>query len=367
MRSLRWFMLPAVLLLVLISGAQAQRLIGSQAAVAGVPDAAFDVDSGSSPDIVTAEALFREGVRLSKEGRYAEACAKLEESLRIDRALGTLLYLAACYQDSGKTASAWATFELAASEARKTNQLQRERLARERARLLEERLSTLTVLAPSAADVQGLRVTRDGTEIRAASFGVAIPVDPGEHWIRATAPGRKPWSHRVLVEAPLERVVVQVAVLEPAQVPQATITQDTSTETQNSSGRPHSARDTNQQLETVAPTPMTLVIGSIGLVGIGVGTWLFIESESKEMDSKTDCDAPDYRYCGEEGRRLIERAKRLNTMGYVVGGLGAAALAGGVVLHLFAMAARESNSPLNARLTPTIGSRVAGVHLDGIF
>src|SRR5689334_20626402 len=76
----------------------------------------------SAADKAAAEALFDEGVKLLQKGKYEEACKKLEASERVDSGIGTLLYLADCYEKLGKTASAWATFRAAASKAQSAGQ-----------------------------------------------------------------------------------------------------------------------------------------------------------------------------------------------------------------------------------------------------
>ena len=62
----------------------------------------------TTQQIATAQALFDEGKRLHKDKNFQEACPKFEASHRIDPGLGTLLYLGDCYEEIGRTASAWA-------------------------------------------------------------------------------------------------------------------------------------------------------------------------------------------------------------------------------------------------------------------
>src|SRR5690606_40388855 len=53
-------------------------------------------------DKAAAEALFDEGVKLLKDGKYEEACRKLETSQRVDPGIGTLIYLGECYKKAGR-------------------------------------------------------------------------------------------------------------------------------------------------------------------------------------------------------------------------------------------------------------------------
>jgi len=65
-----------------------------------------------------AEVLFREGKRLMKEGKLAEACDKLEASDRLESSIGTLLNLADCREKNKQLVSAWLAFHKAVGSIR---------------------------------------------------------------------------------------------------------------------------------------------------------------------------------------------------------------------------------------------------------
>src|ERR1019366_353360 len=168
----------------------------------------------SATDKATAQALFDEGKRLMEQEQYAKACPKLADSLRLDHGIGTMLNLAICYERNGQTASAWATFKDAAGEARVAGQVEREKLARDRAAALEPRLARLAIVVARESAVDGLLVRRDGEPVPTSSWGLPVPIDPGEHAIEASAPGRKPWATAVAVTA-ASSSEVSVPPLEP--------------------------------------------------------------------------------------------------------------------------------------------------------
>ena len=87
-----------------------------------------------------AEQLFRLGRDLVKQGKYAEGCAKLEASQRIESNINTLLNLGACREKNGQLATAWALFLRAAAEARKAGQQQLVQIATGFVAKLEARL-----------------------------------------------------------------------------------------------------------------------------------------------------------------------------------------------------------------------------------
>jgi tetratricopeptide (TPR) repeat protein len=156
---------------------------------------------GPASDPVAAEALFDQARQLMEQGKYAEACPKLEASQRLDPGVGTLLNLGDCLERVGRTASAWERFREAAAAAVAGAQAEREAIARGRAAAIEPRLCRLAVRVEGAADVPGLALERDHVPFDRALWNEALPVDPGEHDVRATAPGKEPWSGSAHLES----------------------------------------------------------------------------------------------------------------------------------------------------------------------
>jgi hypothetical protein len=165
---------------------------------AAVPSVAW----GVSP---AAEAMFQEGRRLMAQGQTEEACARFAGSFAIEASSGTLLNLAHCHEEQGKTASAWAEYRGAARLARAQAREDRARVADERVAALEPKLSRLTVVAQQAAP--GETVATEAGTLGEGVIGVAVPIDPGPHTVTVTAPGRRAWSAAIEVAAAEQRTL----------------------------------------------------------------------------------------------------------------------------------------------------------------
>lgn len=172
----------------------------------------------SAEDQAAARILFDEGMRLEKAGSYAEACPKFEASLKRYGGIGTRGKLAECYEKIGKTASAWALWSEVAAFAHKNMEPDREQYANDHAKALEGKLSHLTVQIAAANQVPGLVVKRNGEVVDTASFGLAVPVDPGKVTIEASAPEHVTWTQDVDV-AEQGAVKVEVPALVAAPPP----------------------------------------------------------------------------------------------------------------------------------------------------
>ena len=158
--------------------------------------------AAAQPDMSRAlsRTAFEDGMRLSKAGAYAAACLKLEESLRLDPQMGTRFWLADCYEHVGRSASAWSSFLAVAADARGAGNSAREATARARADALAPSVPRLVLVVPeSLRATPGLEIRRDGAVIAPAGWSVPMPVDPGDHQLRASAPGKETWERTLTV------------------------------------------------------------------------------------------------------------------------------------------------------------------------
>jgi serine/threonine-protein kinase len=285
----------------------------------------------SGSNAAAAQALFDSARQLIGAGRAGEACPKLEESQRLDPGLGTQFHLADCYERVGRTASAWSTFLELAAVAKSSGQGERETVARRRAGALEGRLVRLRIEVPSESRLPGLEVRRDNAAVGAAQWDVAVPVDPGEHEVHATAPGRVAWRTAVEAREAGEPVIVRVPVLETPATPVAGIP---AASTSPSPSSP-SARDAGARTRR----NVGFVTGGVGLVGLGLGAFFGARSMSAGSDSEAHCNGD---VCNATGVGLRDEAIDWGTASTVAFVAGGVLVAGGAVLVLTSRPSRPS-------------------------
>ena len=147
-------------------------------------------------DLARADSLFNAAKALVDSGQYDDACAKFAESKRLAPGLGVTLYLADCYEHTGRTASAWTEFRSAEGLARQRND-KRADVARGRAQALESKLERPRSPSHRRCRAPASRILRDGAAVSSDEWGLAVPVDPGDHVVvvsspRATRSARSP-------------------------------------------------------------------------------------------------------------------------------------------------------------------------------
>lgn len=327
---------------------------------------------GDAPrDKVTAEALFQDAHRLLEESRYDIACAKLTESQRLDPTVGTLLYLALCYEQSGRTASAWQTYLSAESAARVGGQTERMHTAHERAAALEPKLSRLTIQVPQATVTGDLEVARDGVVLGQAAWDTAFPIDPGEHTVTAKAPGKQSVTLKITVKGAGAREVVTLLPLKNApSVMSSDVAQHAPTPSTTTQPRPIPTNEpVRERTASSAGTTQRTVgvsLGITGVVGLGVGTFFALRSRSKDDRSSKQCGAsigsPDPNACTTQGLTLNEEATtaaKNAKIGFAVGG---AALIGGIIVYLTAPTHTATGRLM---VSPLVGQTLRGIAITG--
>lgn len=293
---------------------------GSSSLVVALVLVAGTARADKTQEKTLAETLFREAKSLVAAGKIPEACPKFAESQRLDPTVGTLLHLATCHEEEGKTASAWSEFNEAATLAGKANQREREKQARRAAQALEPKLSKLVVSV--TGPLPGPAVSVDGTSLGSGSFGVALPFDPGTHQIEATAPGKQRFTASVTLEAGAATKTVEIPALAdeaapapppaPPPAPVAPVAPPTSSSSAATVG---------------------VVLGAAGFVGIGLGAFFGLRASSQASDADAFCQG---KLCSPEGLAGHEDAKSSALVSTVAVGAGALLLAGGAVLYFTA-------------------------------
>lgn len=306
-------------------------------------------------DKAAAEALFDQGLSLMREGRYPEACSRLEDSQAIERGLGTMLYLADCYEKLGRTASAWAMFREAASMAEAQGQQERAEAGAKRAQALEPKLSTLEIEVPAEHRVPELRILREGEALSAGLWNVAVPVDPGAHRVEAQAPGYEPWRTTVQVAPEAGRSTLKVPLLKALPAPVAAAGVEPAAAVAEE--RPMEADETSSPEGMSRRRIAALSVGSAGVLGVGLGAVFGGMAIAKNNDAEDRCRSG----CTPAGAKASQDAVKFANISTGMWAAGAALLGTGLVL--FFLDPDKEQPPLAV----SVGPGTARLTLRGAF
>lgn len=301
-----------------------------------------------NPDKAAAEALFEQARKLMDQGKYATACEKFEASQELDAGLGTLLHLGDCYEKAHLLASAWGTFEEAASLAQNRGDNERAQIAAVRAAALKPQLIRL-VIRVARDRPPGLEVRRNGRIVPEATYDAAVPVDQGTWKISASAPGYEPFE--VSIEArsgSSEPYIINIPALTmrapPAPLPVSTQAKTSPTSAQASTDAFNAARP--PQVEGNGQRTLGVIIGGAGLVSAvvsGVFSMLAAGNNSESLDHCVARDGAGSNQCSAEGKRLRDDALNQAGIATVSGIIGVVAIGGGATLYI--TAPREQERP----------------------
>ncbi len=218
----------------------------------------------SSDGAADADLLFRQAMELRSAGNTVAACPKFLASKQLAPAVGVTLYLADCYERTGRKASAWGEFREGEKLARARND-KRADVAAQRAAALEPALGRLTISGSRGTAQAGTDVKVDGASLSPEFWGSTLAVDHGDHIVTVASPGHAAKTYFAHVDAshPSAVVVVGEPVASSAQPPAPG---------PESAVEPASAEATGDQQLHGRIAGVGLMIA--GAVGVGLGTWL---------------------------------------------------------------------------------------------
>jgi hypothetical protein len=290
----------------------------------------------STPAAPTAEQLFQDARALVEKGNYAAACPVLEQSQKLDPAVGTQFNLADCYEHVGRTATAYAVFNDVARIARAAGKFERERSAKERAAALEPKLARVHLDVKATAP--GLEIRIDDAIVDKAAWAGAFPIDPGAHRISASAPSHRSWESSLTAQ--------------PGSVVESSVPELVDT-TVRAASAPVIVAPPSSTQRTIA-----LVTGGVGVAGIVVGTIAGVVAITSRSTAQRECPSEVYSFrCPtEEGTSAwngATTAGNVSTIGFIAGGVFAA---GAAVLWFTAPSSRTR-----------VGTSLSGVRVEGSF
>jgi len=288
--------------------------------------------------LVKADSLFREGQTLLHAGNAAAACPKFEESERLDPKLGRLLNVAYCHEQVGRIATAWSEYSQAAAVASQAAQSDRETFARERAGELARKLSFMRIDLSAAAEVTD--VTVDGKPLARDQWAIPFAVDPGTHVLGFGAPGHKTRLVSVAIGGPgTTRVNV-----DPLEAGSTVSTPERAAMAAPAAPAPLPASEPPAPAAHRGTSVLGWVLGGVGIAAVGAGAGFALHAMS--LKSEADPECPN-KLCTPQGKALIGDARTASTIATVGFAVGVVALGAGTWLLL--------------RVTPGGGTSSVGV------
>jgi hypothetical protein len=325
-------------------------------AVLAYPTLSHAEGDADAAETALARTLAVEGVKLAQADRCSEAVDKLERSQKLKHSPIVLSHLGECQVKVGRWVEGSESLRKLLREALPENATPALAAAYESAaatlRDLKPRIPSLKITLDLPPNTD-FTVKVDGKEVADSVVGVALPTDPGEHTIEATAPGFLKASSTMKVQPGSAATVALELEKDPAANAQALA----------SAAPPATApaEVTALQPEQAPPAPAThssntgRVLGwvsyAVGAVGLGAGIAFGQSAISDEKSLRSDCPN---RVCGPAQQDALDFAKTKGTIATV----GFAVAGGGAVLGTVLLLTSSSSSSGNARAAKP---RIAGI------
>jgi tetratricopeptide (TPR) repeat protein len=280
--------------------------------------------------------LFKEGKAAADAGQWDEAARKFRQVVAIRSAPKALIALGVAEEHTGHLVAAQAAFKQAREEAADKALTEDLKTANAALEAIRPRVPKLVFTPPDA--LSGAALELDGTPATPTSG--ALLVDPGQHTLTATAPGKGTFRATLTVKEGEQRDVAVTFTTSSGPAPTAT------------SGAPDTGR-------SLAPPTGAIVLGVAGVVLAGAGAGLYGAGSGQYADSEKLCPG---QTCTAEVAGKGNDGRTQMIAGDVLLVTGAAALAGAGIYWAVSATSRK---PPTTSLLLTAGP--AALTLSGRF
>ncbi|MCG8421562.1 MAG: tetratricopeptide repeat protein [Proteobacteria bacterium] len=319
--------------------------------------------SYTKADLAAARDLFDAGIALFEEGDYARACRKFEASLQLVKGLGTRGRLAECYEKLGRVASAWELYREVEDAAALSGDTLREVVARERAKAIEPRLPYLIIEAEKLAKIATATIEKDGVAIPRGKWNVRLLLDPGNYTVVAFVAGEQFWSIQLTLA---ESSTVTATVPEPSAPRRRDEAPSSDARPREQTPRPFPERASS----TPSGNPRLQLVGRVvvglGAAGLAVGGYYAWDAHSLWDEAETFCTSMNQctRPGFDKSRRALDSARNAE----IAVGVGFALAAGGALLWWLSRPGEAPESgPARSGMAAAIGNGSASMWVYGRF
>jgi hypothetical protein len=242
-------------------------------------------------------------------------------------------------------------------------------VARKRAALAAQTRSFLRI--ELSEPLAGVEVYRDDERVLASDIGWPVPVDQGTHRVTVAAPHRQTWSQTLDIDGPATTVSVAAPAL-------AASPDDVKARPAPSPKQP--ARPVRRRPAPAAAPPshtaeraIALVVGGLGVAAVAGGVFEAVRYRQRNDDAKQLCPASVGCTNLEiaEHAAAVDDARTARTLAFIGTGGGAAALVTATILYLSSSAPDNERAHAKAAprlaLSPALGGRAWSAVLSGSF
>jgi tetratricopeptide (TPR) repeat protein len=283
-----------------------------------------------------ADELFKQGKKLMAEKKFAEACPKLEKSFEVDATIGTELNIGRCYEEWGKLGKAYRAYGDALKRADDAKDNRAPKI-KELIAKLEPNVPHLVIHIPDGAETAGLQVAIDGVAV--TDLSAPQLVDPGPKSIEY-ALGSGPRKSKLV---PMERGGTSEITLELPKAKSETTAKVSAKVVVAAKPVPEAPEAPNvghgQRVAGVA-------IAGVGVVTVGISTYLALAARSKYNDALAANCMGMTNACNMQGLTDTHDARSSANTATIIGGVGLAAIAAGIVVYVIAPHATSNEHAL---------------------